>query len=182
MIVDQAQNHFDLFGLPVNFVLDTAALAERYRALQKIMHPDKYASASEQEKRLALQQAMQINEAYDKLRDPLTRAIYLLELRGYQPEKDAATTHDGEFLMQQMLLRERLADIKQQNDPQAALDELMIEINRMTKTQIAQLAMQFESGTPEQLGAAQESIDKMQFLHKLRHEAEAVEADLEEII
>ncbi len=182
MRFDQAQNHFDLLGLPVNFRLDTSALAERYRELQKMMHPDQHANASEQEKRLALQQAMLINEAYEKLRNPLTRAIYLLELHGIEVNQSTATTQDSEFLMQQMVLRERLADIKQQADPPATLDALMVEIDQMMQSQIVQLAIQFESGAPEQLVAAQESINKMQFLQKLRHAAEAAEVELEEMI
>ena len=50
---DFSKNYFDLFGLPVAFLLDANALAERYREVQKVVHPDRYASASEGEQRLA---------------------------------------------------------------------------------------------------------------------------------
>jgi molecular chaperone HscB len=174
-------NYFDLFGLPINYLLDVEALSERYRELQKVAHPDRYANAPEHEQRVALQQATQINEAFEILRDPLKRAIYMLELNGIEVNQDTATTRDSDFLMQQMLLRERLAEVPQQKDPYASLDELLAEVGSMIKTQIAQLAVQLEAGTPDQLQAAREGISKMQFLNKLHNEAEAVEADLDDM-
>jgi len=162
-------------------LLDTGSLSERYRELQKVVHPDRFASASEQEQRVALQQSIMVNEAFEVLRDPLKRAIYMLELKGVKMNQDTATTSDGVFLMQQMELREALAEVPQQSDPLAKLDELMTEISVLIKTQIAQLAIQLEESTPDQLNAASESVSKMQFLNKLHSEAEMVEADLEEM-
>lgn len=162
-------------------MLDTGSLSERYRELQKVVHPDRFASASEQEQRVALQQSIMVNEAFEVLRDPLKRAIYMLELKGVKMNQDTATTSDGVFLMQQMELREALAEVPQQSDPLAKLDELMTEISVLIKTQIAQLAIQLEESTPDQLNAASESVSKMQFLNKLHSEAEMVEADLEEM-
>ncbi len=179
-MIDLSRNYFELFGLPVHYVLDPAALAERYRELQRVVHPDRYASGSEQEKRLALQQATQVNEAYETLRDPLRRALYLLELHGLDTNQETATTRDGAFLMQQMELREALAGVREADDPEARLDELMREIRKMIDSQVAQLAVLFEEASPESLAAAREAVSKMQFLNKLYNEAEALEAELED--
>lgn len=179
---DFSKNYFDLFGLPVGFRLDTASLGERYRDVQKVVHPDRYANAPEAEQRLALQQATRVNEAYETLRDPLKRAIYLLEINGIDTNQETATTRDGAFLMQQMELREALEEVRNQTDPLAAMDQLMAQIGGLVKSQVAQLAVQFEEGTPSQLEAARESVSRMQFLNKLHSEAEAVEAELEEMI
>jgi molecular chaperone HscB len=62
----------------------------------------------------------------------------------------------------------------------AVLDELMGRIDGMIKALVAQLAMQFETATPEQLEAARESVRKMQFLNKFHAEAQALEEELEE--
>ncbi|MDZ4262005.1 MAG: Fe-S protein assembly co-chaperone HscB, partial [Pseudomonadota bacterium] len=110
--MDFHQNYFELFGLPVSYDLDDNALTERYRDLQKVFHPDHFASASDQERRLSLQQAAQINSAYDTLRDPLARARYLLTLQGLEYNDESSTIRDMEFLEEQMELRERLADIR----------------------------------------------------------------------
>ena len=177
---DLSRNHFELFGLPVDFIVDGDALAERYRELQRVVHPDRYASASDQEQRLALQQATQVNEAYETLKDPVKRAQYLLGLKGIDMDAQQETTRDTAFLMEQLQLREELENARNADDPAAVLDELMGRIGTMIRTLVAQMAIQFEEGTPEQLEAARESVRKMQFLNKLHAEAEALEAELEE--
>ncbi len=179
-MIDLSSNHFELFGLPVGFVIDAQALAERYRELQRVVHPDRFASGSDQEQRLALQQATRVNEAYETLRDPLRRAQYLLELHGMAHDGETATTRDAGFLMQQMELREALAGVRDADDPEAELDVLMRDIRQMIDREVAQLAVQFEEATPESLDAAREAVSRMQFLNKLYNEAEALEAELEE--
>ncbi len=181
-MLDLTRNYFELFGLPVGFIVDSTALATHYRELQRLVHPDRYAHASALEQRLSLQQATQVNEAYEILKDPLKRAQYLLQLHGIDMKSGQETTRDTEFLMQQLELREALENTRQQDDPHATLDELMRQISGMIKKLVAQMVMQFESATPEQLELARESARKMQFLNKLHTEAEAVEAELEDIL
>jgi len=77
-----SQNYFELFGLPNQFHTDLNALSERYRELQRVTHPDRYANASDQEKRIAMQGATLINEAFQTLKNPLQRAQYMLSLKG----------------------------------------------------------------------------------------------------
>lgn len=179
---DFSRNHFELFGLPVGFLIDGEALAARYRDLQKIVHPDRFAAAGEASQRLSLQGATQVNEAYDTLRDPLKRARYLLALKGVDESVAGQTLDDPAFLMQQMELREALDGVRSAADPLGALDGLLREIGAMIRAHIAQLAVQFEDSSPEQLRAAHRTVQKMQFLDKLLAEAEAIEADLEEAV
>ena len=177
---DLSKNHFELFGLPVTFVIDADALSDRYRDLQRVVHPDRYASATAQERRLSLQQATLVNEAYEILKDPLRRATYLLRLHDGDVNTPPDAISDPAFLMEQMELRETLAQVDSQTDPLAALDTLMGQVNRMIQTLVGQLAVQFEEGTPEALRQARESVAKLQFLNKLYAEAEAREAQLED--
>jgi molecular chaperone HscB len=179
-MVDFSKNYFELFGMPVGFRVDKTALAERYRDLQKVVHPDRFASGSEAEQRLSLQQTTQLNEAHATLKDPVKRAIYLLKLNGVDMALEKETTQDTAFLMEQLELREQLSEAKHQADPVAVLDELMGRVDAMIKALVAQLAMQFETATEEQLEAARESVRKMQFLNKLHAEAQALEEELEE--
>jgi len=181
-MLDLTRNYFEMFGLPVGFIVDNAALATHYRELQRVVHPDRYAQGSAQEQRLSLQQATLVNEAYNTLKNPLKRAQYLLLLHGIDTNAMQETTKDTAFLMQQLELREALANARQQEDPHATLDELMHQISGMIKKLVAQMAMQFESATAEQLEQARESVRKMQFLNKLHTEAEAVEAELEDVL
>ena len=177
-----SKNYFELFGLPGDFIIDGTALAERYRTLQRVVHPDRYANASEQEQRLSLQQATRINEAYETLRNPVTRAQYLLSLHGIDMQAEKETTRDTAFLMEQLQLREELENARHADDPEAVLDDLMGRISTMIKKLIAQMAIQFEDPSPTNLEAARESVRKMQFLNKLLSEAESFEAELEDMV
>ena len=72
MAADLSSSYFQLFGLPRSFEIDAAQLDSRYRELQRIVHPDRYVNAGDQERRLAMQQATRINEGYQTLKDPLS--------------------------------------------------------------------------------------------------------------
>ena len=177
---DLSKNHFELFGMPVRFLLDTAELSQRYRELQKVVHPDRYATAGEHSQRLSLQGATLVNEAFETLKDPLKRAQYLLVLNGVPMDPPQQALNDPAFLMQQMELREALSTVGAAPDSQAELDRLLDEIEVMITEHIAQLAEQLDNAGQMQLDAAVQTVQKMQFLNKLLAEAEAVEADLSE--
>lgn len=117
--MDFHQNYFEIFGLPVDYAVDASALAERFRNLQKEMHPDKHAASSEHEQRLSMQWSSLINTAHDTLKAPLPRAIYMMELKGR--EVDHNPTLPPAFLMEQIELREELEALE--GDP-AAIEKL----------------------------------------------------------
>jgi molecular chaperone HscB len=181
-MLNLSQNYFELFGIPVQFHIDLDGLAGRYRDVQKLVHPDRFANASDHEKRLAMQGATLINEAFQTLKNPLKRAQYMLSLRGVDAAGDNQTTSDTAFLMQQMELREALGEIRDADDPMLALGELLEEIGRMIRVQVAQLAILLESDTDNDLQEAKGCVYKMQFLNKLHAEAEALEGELEDMI
>lgn len=168
------QNHFEIFGLPQAYDVDRQALTKRYRELQQEFHPDRFAAKSEREQMLSMQYAAQINEANNTLKDPVARAQYLLQLAGVEinPEQ---TTADGEFLMQQMVLRERLDDVRDAADPEAELDELGSDAAELFHRQ----EQAFSAGLKNQaLDAAKAALLKMQFLAKLQRQIEALEEEL----
>ena len=111
MPLELPQNHFELFQLPVALECDERRLIERYRALQRELHPDRFAAAGSQEKRLAAQAAAHVNQAYRILSDPHERASYLLRLRGVVLDDEKDTSTDSGFLMRQMELREGLEEL-----------------------------------------------------------------------
>ena len=87
-------------------------LDSRFREVQAKVHPDKHAHASDADQRLAMQWATRVNEAYQRLKTPLSRARYLLQLQGHDPQIESNTAMPVDFLMQQMALREAVADAK----------------------------------------------------------------------
>ena len=171
------QNYFELFGLPVDYRVDRAALDMRYRDLQRLTHPDRFASAGDQERRIAMQQAAQVNEGYRVLKDALARGRYLLELRGHRFNDERNTHQDPAFLMEQMELREALDEVRHASDPFAALGTLMDAIAERQAALEAELAAALAD---DAIDAAATAIQRMQFFRKLAQEAESLEADLED--
>lgn len=179
-MLDFSKNYFELFGLPTAFEVDAVALAERYLELQRVVHPDRYANASERERRLAVQGASLINEALQVLKEPLARARYMLQLHGVQVDAGKETTSDPMFLMEQMELRESLAEARNGDDPYGVISAIMGRLREQSQVLIGALSSQFTDPTPENLEWARENVRKMQFLEKLRSDAENLEAELDD--
>lgn len=110
-------DHFELFGLPPRFVIDLDALERAYREVQARVHPDRFASGTAAERRVAMQWATRANEAYTTLRSPQKRAAYLVERAGVPINAETNTAMPPAFLMQQMEWREALDEAR--GDPAA---------------------------------------------------------------
>jgi molecular chaperone HscB len=180
-VLDFSKDYFELFGLPVAYPVDAEQLSERYRALQKALHPDRFAAAGDRERRLSMQASTRVNEAYRTLRDPLARARYLLSLHSGSEVGDP-TPHDPVFLMEQMELREALAHARQQPDPYAVVEAVIERLARESSELVARLTVQLDTPRPPELDAARELVSKLQFVYKCREEAEQLEADLDEAL
>jgi molecular chaperone HscB len=162
-MLDFSKNYFELFGLPVGYIVDSAELSERYRELQRIVHPDRFANASDQERRLSVQGAALINEAYETLKDPVARGSYLLGLHGLEMDTLNESTQDMDFLMQQMELREELEGVRNQAEPYEAVLDISKRVNRQITSLVGQMAVQFETPTAEQLGRPARSCARCAF-------------------
>ncbi len=172
------QDYFELFGIKPGFDIDTDVLMHRYRDLQKVLHPDKYVNASDQERRMAMQQAAQVNSGYQTLKDPLARARYLLTLGGIDDAQEQTTIRDLDFLEEQMELRETLAEIRTDADPQGSIFRFLAALNAKEKAYIAQLGEVFASGDDAVQATAVGLVHRFQFVRRLQQEAEAIEEEL----
>ena len=173
-------NYFQLFQVPAQFDLDLTELGTRYLELQRNFHPDNFASASERDRMLAVQQAANINDAYHSLKQPLLRAEHLLALRGVKISHEQRSFTDTVFLMQQMELRELLADILHSTDPYALIDEAEQQIQQQKKLLLKQLANALDANQPAQDLLAADIIRKLKFFFKLQHELELIEQQLQD--
>jgi molecular chaperone HscB len=182
MAVDSFPTHFELFGLPQSFRIDRQQLDARFRELQRTAHPDRFAAASDLERRVSAQQATRINEGYQVLKDPLRRGRYLLELAGIHHDDEHRTTRDTGFLMEQMELREALGEVRATEDAFAALGIIMERIGADIDALVAELGALFEHGDAADLQAAGETLMKLQFFRRLQEEAVELEVTLEDEI
>lgn len=115
---------FELFAVPARFAQDRAALDARWKELQREAHPDRFAAQGAAAQRVAMQWSVRINEAYQRLKDPIKRASYLCALNGSPIDAEKNTAMPPDFLHQQMEWREELDDARDA----AALDKLRAEV------------------------------------------------------
>ena len=179
MPLDLTRNHFELFALPERYRIDPGALEARYRELQGLLHPDRHAGAGNAQRRLAVQAASRVNEAYQTLSDPLARAQYLLVLRGVDFDEQTDTATDTEFLMEQMALRERLAELREAQGPLVELEALAAELGRRGARLSESFGERFAAGDLE---GAREAVLKMRFFRRLEQELEMLEGHLEDAL
>ena len=170
-------NFFELFGLPVSYDVDLNQVQHHYMELQKQVHPDKFANASDQEKRLSMQQTSWINEAQATLKDPVLRATYLLKLKGVDINLENETTMDAGFLMQQLEMRERLENVSAEPDPLDALDALAKEARANIDEMMQGFAHSYEA---DQLDESREWVRKLQFMQKAIKEINSLTAKVED--
>ena len=173
-----SSDFFEIFAIPVAWQVDTSQLQSRYLKLQQEFHPDRFASHSDTEKRLAVQTASLINQAYDTLTSPLKRAQYLLELQQIDASQDSHITSDGAFLMEQIELREALSEVRDSADPFAALETLRTGVENSYAEQQNQFQAQYQASDFDH---AFNTVAKMQFSAKLLDEIEQLEAELEDL-
>ena len=101
---------FELFEIPAQFAQDRSVLDAKWKDLQREAHPDKFAAQGAAAQRIAMQWSVRINEAYNRLKDPLKRATYLCELNGAPIEAHTNTSMPPAFMMMQIEWREALEE------------------------------------------------------------------------
>jgi molecular chaperone HscB len=107
--VARTEDYFSLLALPREFALEQGELERRFRERSRQLHPDRFARAQPRERRLSLERATRLNDAYRYLRDWRLRAAYLLKLAGTDVFAEGKTYADPEFLEEQLEIRESMA-------------------------------------------------------------------------
>lgn len=172
-----SNNHFELFNLPVQFAIDLEKLNQHYRKVQSEVHPDRFAAASGSERLKSMQLATQANEAYQTLKNPTSRARYLLHLHGIDTQENSNTAMPADFLMLQMEWREAIEDAIDSRDVEA-LNKLLDETRKTAK--------QFQQDLHHQLGAANtfeeasDTVRKLSFIDKVQSDIEQAITKLED--
>ncbi len=166
-------NDFHLFGLPERFEQSRAEIDARWKALQSEVHPDRFAAQGAAAQRLAMQWAVRVNEARQRLLDPLARAAYLCELRGAPISAESNTRMPASFLMEQMEWREALEEAHDAPALEAVLDR--------TLDREAALAAELQRllDVANDAPAAAEQVRALMFIRRFRSDVEARLAALE---
>ena len=169
--IDFSRDHFELFGLPAQFGVDAEALDRAYRDLQRAVHPDRFAGASDAQKRLALQASAHANGAYRTLRDPVARAEYLLSLRGARALAEADARLPVAFLTRQLERREAAEEASEAHDLDA-LSTLIADVQREADELGLEVARLLDGRDRE----AYRRVREWRFLVKLAEDLDALRA------
>ena len=153
-------NDFELFEIEQCHAQNRGELGARWKDLQRAAHPDKFASAGAAAQRLAMQWSVRINEAYQRLKDPLKRAAYLCELAGFPVNAHTNTAMPVDFLMLQMQWREALED----THGVQALDTLRMEVESHKSRLVAACARQID--VQKDFATAVQHVRELMFIEK----------------
>lgn len=155
---------FELFGLSRRFAQDRAALDERWKQLQREAHPDKFAAQGAAAQRVAMQWSVRINEAYQRLKDPLSRATYLCELHGHDIQAESNTAMPAAFLVQQMQWREALDEASNLSE----LDALLAQVRASEQAAMQNLThcLDEDSNYPEAVA----QIRSLMFMRRFKQD------------
>jgi|TARA_B110000495_G_C22903482_1_gene527298 molecular chaperone HscB len=161
----QFDNFFALFEQPVQFEINQSNLEQRLRLLQKRFHPDNVAKNQTDMVQAQLQSekaSALINQAYQTLSAPDSRAGYLLDMAD-QAQNIEHSIADLDFLEDAMQMRMALDDAIEDKDL-AALQQLHPQITE----RLANQSERFNSAYQNQdWQTAIDATQKLKFLVKL---------------
>ena len=160
-------NDFELFGLTVQFSQDRKAIDARWKELQGEAHPDKFAAQGVAAQRIAMQWSVRINEAYQRLKQPLSRASYICELYGAPIQAEKNTAMPTAFLMQQMAWREALDEA----DTLQTMEEIAATVSRSGHELL--LKIEHVLDTEKNFIAAAHLVRSLMFIERFASEVDA---------
>ncbi len=158
---------FELFAVPTAFAQERAVLDARWKELQREAHPDRFVAQGTAAQRIAMQWSVRINEAYQRLKDPVRRAAYLCELNGAPIDAERNTAMPGTFLMQQMEWREALDEAAISEDVDAIAQQMQRERIQMLQ-RLAQLL-----DTDRNYAASAQQVRSLMFIERFAIDVDA---------
>jgi molecular chaperone HscB len=167
---------FEALGVEPVFNLDLALLEQRHRDLSRTLHPDRHAVSGAAERRRALGRAIEVNEAFRQLKDPVRRAEALLARRGVQSGEGKEPPAPPALLMEVMERREALAEIRLSKD-QVALGRLIAEVEQDERRVRAELDRQFSDAQVDSVEILKK-LGQLRYYRRFLDEAQAIADDL----
>lgn len=171
---------FQTLGIEARFDLDASALAARHRELSRALHPDKYAGAPAQERRMSLSRAIEVNDAFRVLRDPVSRAEALLRKHGASVGETNEPKPSPALLMEMMELREELGDARHRKDL-GAVQALALRMRDRESETLKTLSSLFDDvarGDRDKLEPIVLRLGELRYVRRFLDEASLIEEDL----
>ncbi|CAF0843446.1 unnamed protein product [Brachionus calyciflorus] len=127
--VNNKINYFELFNINMEYNVDVKLLTKNFRQLMKKLHPDLFTLKSDLEKKFSAEQSSLVNKAYDTLKSPIKRGVYMLDLIDPHFNAEAIETHESDaekrlILMEILELNEIIDEIKQPKEVEELAERL----------------------------------------------------------
>jgi molecular chaperone HscB len=168
---------FATLGIERVFDVDMAATEKVHRELSRALHPDRYVGASPSERRAALAKAVEVNEAWRIVRDPLRRADALLALGGVPAGEEHGPKADPEFLMDMLEQREALSEAKQARDL-AGVRRMAAAIEERARGVEKLLSEGFARGELNRASELAGKVGELKYYRRFLDEVSAIEDEL----
>lgn len=175
---------FTILGVEPAFDLDVPRLEARHRELSRALHPDRYGGRPSSERRMALSRAIEVNEAFRALKDPVRRAEALLARHSIEIEEGQEARPAADFLMDVLELREDLASAHKRRDLRAVA-ELKDRVERREAAVLGELRSRFDdlarlaadvpADTVERIGR---KLGEVRYYRRFLEEARTIEDEL----
>ena len=163
-------NHFEVMGLPRCFEIDLGKLESLYQRLTLEMHPDFFSTATQEQKQLSEKYSVMLNTAYSTLREPASRATYLLSFLARGKNLQTDKLPEG-FLQEMFFFQESLDEILESDD-QPALRKMNEDLQKryiLIESNYASLFKKLETSTEntEILQQLQTQLNTERYLRRL---------------
>ena len=147
------QNAFEILGLTPAFEIDLQKLDEAYFARQAVAHPDRFIHHSLAERNAATHHSSLLNQAYENLKNPVSRVktlfrIYGIEAAGGNENEEGQTLQDPEILSEIMDLQERVEEAASPHDFKVLEAELQSCMNEIMAAFTQKFPQDYLSGVP----------------------------------
>jgi len=156
--------------------MEQEVLEKAYRDIQSRVHPDRFASAGDAERRASLQWTTRVNEAYRTLMDPVQRAKHILDLHGVDVAFETDTAMPVEFLTRQLELRESLEEAITRKDA-VLLDSMRKSLLAEKQSLVEQIGDRIDA-TGDYAGAVG-LVRKLMFVQRLEEQVDAAYGEIE---
>ena len=164
---------FSALGIEPCFDIDIGVLQERHRELSRALHPDRFVGRPASERRMALSRAIEVNEAWRRLRDPVLRAEALLASMGMQTSEASSSETSPELLMDMMDQRELLAEARSERDTKR-----VAELKASMQSREQDLLHSLSEAFSREQRSAPKFLGELRFVRRFLDEVAAAEDDI----
>ncbi|MCC6861957.1 MAG: Fe-S protein assembly co-chaperone HscB [Bryobacterales bacterium] len=171
-----ATNYYDFFGFEHRLNLDPAALEDRFYRLSRRLHPDVYFRRSAREQQFSLDATAILNDGYRTLKNPISRAEYLLKEKGITASENGRQP-PPELLEEVFELNEMLEELRQGDDSlRPQLEEAEQRFLKLRDEIDCRLQVEFElydaSGDRSRLLEVRSLLSRRRYIRNLIEEVE----------